>query len=188
MSEPLTLETIVADGDVTMQLVVDVTLANKKRLSRIENEMGLEPVPDPVPDPAKEVTVRFETRDYGEGTFDLEIWLEDLHDVDHFTSFEIQPVLGGQEFLGATKGEIVDEFGFMYNVIKESTKYGKTLGWTHEGNKVDGREDGNEDPELLVILHFRGNVVGAEFITFSQFSLAHNITQLPIAANPRITG
>ncbi len=174
--------------EIPLSLWLDTVEANRKNVKRLIEVAGLEPVPDPVPDPAKEVTVRFETVGNGDGTFDLQIWLEDLHEVDHFTSFEIQPVFVGLEFLGATKGDIVERFGFLYNVTAESPKYGKTLAYTHEGNKVDGREDGKEDPELLVTLHFRGNIVGGEFITFSQFSIAHNITQLPIAANPRITG
>ncbi len=175
--------------EIPLSLYLDVVEATRKHVAWMREKLGYEPIPDPVPDPAKEVTVRFEAFDKEDGTFALTVWLEGLEEVDHFTSVEIQPRFFPQvEFLGVRKGPIIDKFGYIQNVVKDSPKYGKFVAYTHEGNKVDGREDGVIDPEMLVIFFFRGPIAAAEFITFSQFSIAHNLTQLPIAANPRITG
>ena len=127
--ENITLDTVVAPGEITLRDVLDLTLSNKWNLDELkkwasEKDFYLSPFVEP-PSKTEEVGVRLDSEEI-EGGFSIALILSNLHNVGHFTSFQADtefPI--STNFLQAGRGDIIIKFAFGFQAKDGHPKEGR---------------------------------------------------------------
>jgi len=178
MGKPLTLETTVfgsGDSALTMADIIGLTVANRHNVGELMGAAiadGFEPTPyvdSPSEIDAYKVTLVREAEPSG---FNIHVWLTDLHRAGHFNSVQLKADFPtGVDFIGATEGELIENFFFGVQAKDGHPKEGLVGAFTSSLGAVDGREDGNEDSELLCTLHFEGPEIAMYMTEVVDFKL-----------------
>ncbi len=172
----LALETVVAEGGVTLQNIVDLALATRDNVRSHRKQTGFAP-PEPEIEKDGEVMISFETMVSPDG-FDILVDFDGIKVAGGYNSFRLDAEYpGGIILLGGSRGkDLKDEFFFW------ADPDGGEIGAFSSRKYADFEDVEGE----VFTLHFEGPIAAARLVTFVDVAIQHGKLPLPIAANKRV--
>ena len=162
------LSTPVGIHGETLSDIILLTQANKDRLDRA----GINPPEEELPADFYDAYMNID--EHVTGGFVIGVYLRNIHLAGKFSSFQFKANFApGVNFLGASKGDLIERFGFGFQAADGHPKEGLVGGYASSLEAVDGLYDQDpNDAELLARLEFSGPPGAAFSIHLTEFKLS----------------